>query len=284
VQVTDQLRDLGVARDQAAAHRLRMRGEVAQPLDARHPRHLDEQRAEVGDAVVRVATAVGVDVLAEQRHLAHPLGGQCRDLGEHVVDRAADGLTAGQRHDAVGAGVAAALHDRDVGGRAVGARLRQAVELFDLRERHVDHRLRRTAHRVEHLWQAVQGLRSEHQVDPRRALAQRLAFLAGDAATDPDHQARALRLPTLPAAEQREDLLLGLLADRAGVEQQHVGRLRIVDRREAVRTREHRTDLVRVVLVHLATEGLDVELAGHGHQGRGTGVTIIRASPGEFLP
>jgi hypothetical protein len=34
----------------------------------------------------------------------------------------------------------------------------------------------------------MQGLRPEHQIDERRARAQRLALLTGDATADTDHQ------------------------------------------------------------------------------------------------
>jgi hypothetical protein len=84
------------------------------------------------------------------------------------------------------------------------------------------------AQRVEHLRQPVQGLRAEHQVDVGRALADRLALLARHAAADADHQLRARCLPGPPAAELREDLLLRLLADGAGIQQQDVRILRPV--------------------------------------------------------
>ena len=45
--------------------------------------------------------AVGVDVLAEQRHLAHALVGEAGDLDQHVVERARDLLAARVGHDAV---------------------------------------------------------------------------------------------------------------------------------------------------------------------------------------
>jgi hypothetical protein len=94
------------------------------------------------------------------------------------------------------------------------------------------------------------------------------AFLAGHAAADADHH--ALGLQVLDAAEVAEDLLLGLLAHRAGVEQDEVGLFGVVRRGVALGGFEHIGHLVRVVLVHLAAEGLDVDLladvrvAAHG--------------------
>jgi hypothetical protein len=85
------------------------------------------------------------------------------------------------------------------------------------------------AHLADHRGQAVQGLRPEHEVDERRALQDRGALLARDATADADDQVGTLLFELAPAAEQREDLLLRLLAHGAGVQQQHVGMLCRVD-------------------------------------------------------
>ena len=110
----------------------------------------------------------------------------------------------------------------------------------------------------EHLRQAVQRLRAEHDVDIGRALDDRRAFLAGDAAADADQH--ALLLEVLDAAEVAEDLLLRLLAHRAGVEEDQVGLLDVVGRLVALGGAQHVGHLVRVVLVHLAAEGADEDL------------------------
>jgi hypothetical protein len=104
--------------------------------------------------------------------------------------------------------------------------------------------------------QAVQGLRTEHEVDVRRALDDRRAFLTGDAAADADQQTRVFLLQVLDAPEIVKHLLLRLLAHRAGVEQDHVGLLRPVGRRQSLGLTQYVGHLVRVVLVHLATKGL----------------------------
>jgi hypothetical protein len=69
-----------------------------------------------------------------------------------------DLLAARVGHDAEGAVLAAALHHRDEGRRAVDAGLGQAVELLDLREADVDDATAPAATLVDHLRQAVQGL------------------------------------------------------------------------------------------------------------------------------
>jgi hypothetical protein len=115
-----------------------------------------------------------------------------------------------------------------VGPSTLGSR--QAVELFDLREGDIDCGWRAPVptQGVDHLGQPVQRLGAEHEVDVGRALADGLALLAGDAAADADDQPGSALLPGPPAAELREHLLLCLLADRAGVEQDDVRRLRPV--------------------------------------------------------
>jgi hypothetical protein len=98
------------------------------------------------------------------------------------------------------------------------------VELLDLGEADVHLRAARALARLDHLRQAVQRLRAEHDVDIGRALDDGRAFLAGHAAADADQQ-HALGLQVLDAAQVAEHLLLRLLAHRAGVEQDQVGLL-----------------------------------------------------------
>jgi hypothetical protein len=177
---------------------------------------------------------IGVDVLAEQVDLAHALRGKVGDFDQHVLERTADLLAAGIGHHAERAVLAAAFHDRDEGARALGARLGQAIELLDLGEADVDLRQAGRALGLDELGQAVQGLRAEDQVDVGRALDDGVAFLRGHAAADPDHHRLATLLERLPAAELAEHLFLGLLADRAGVDQDDVGFLDVGGQFEAV--------------------------------------------------
>ena len=246
-----------------------MAGRVADALDPGDLGDDLEQGREVGD-LGRPAhrAAVGIDVLAEQGDLAHALVGQAGDLGEHVVERPRHLFAAGVGNDAVGAVLGAAFHDRDEGGRALDPRRRQVVELLDLGKADVDLRPLLALLAGQHRRQPVQGLRSEHEVDVGRALDDRRAFLAGDAAADADQ--RALVLQVLDPAEVAEHLVFGLLADRAGVEQDQVGLLDVVGRLVAGGGVQHVGHLVRVVDVHLAAEGLDEDLRlrardlGHG--------------------
>ena len=73
----------------------------------------------------------------------------------------------------------------------VDARRRQVVELLDLGKADVDLRPAVALAARQHRGQAVQRLRPEDEVDVRRALDDRRAFLAGDAAADADQRAAA---------------------------------------------------------------------------------------------
>jgi hypothetical protein len=184
-------------------------------------------------------------------------------LLEHRLEGAAHFLAARIRHDAEAAVLAAALHDGHEGPRALRTRCRQTIELLDLREAHVDHRLTRAAQLAEHLRQAVQGLRTKHQVHERRTLGDRLTLLARHAAADADDHLRPARLQKPPFPEQREHLLLRLLAHRAGVHEEQVRFRRVVGGHEIRAGAQHVRHPGGVVLVHLAAEGLDEVAAGH---------------------
>src|SRR6185369_12639152 len=77
----------------------------------------------------------------------------------------------------------------------------------------------------------------------------------------------------LHASEVREHLLLRLFAHRAGVEDDEVGVFRALGRLHAVALAQHVGDPVRVVLVHLAAERAQVDLAHYR-----VGVTGVTAS------
>ena len=253
-----------------------MRGGEADALDAVDLGDGADQQPQVRQFVAAFhRAAVGVDVLPQQVDLAHALGGQLHDLHQHVLERPADLGTPGIGHHAEAAVLRAAFHDRDEGARPFRARLRQAVELLDLGEADVDLRALELAAGAQQLRQAVQRLRPEHQVHVGRALDDGLAFLRGHAAADADDHVAAVGLERLPAAELAEHLFLRLLADRAGVDQDHVRFLDIAGQLQALAGGQDVGHARRVVLVHLAAVGLDEELAaGAGGRGRGRGAGV----------
>src|SRR5690606_34359880 len=106
-----------------------------------------------------------------------------------------------------------------------------------------------------------------HHVDIGRTLDDGLAFLAGHAAAHSDDEVGVEFFQVLHAAQVGEDLFLGLLAHRTGVEQDDVGVFGVVGQFEALVAAQHVGHFVRVVLVHLAAERADVQFAGGGRSG-----------------
>ena len=88
--------------------------------------------------------------------------------------------------------------------------------------------------------------------------------LLGEAPPDGDLQPRAALLHGLQLAEVPVELVVGVLADAAGVEHDDIGLFEVVGARHSL-AREHRGDAFGVVLVHLAPEGANQEPAGLGH-------------------
>jgi hypothetical protein len=110
----------------------------------------------------------------------------------------------------------------------------------------------------------VQRLRAEDDVDERGALDDRGPLLTCDTAADGNHEGWVRTLELAYAAQVGKHLLLGLLADRAGVEHDDVRVLGTLGALQAVACRKDVGHAVRVVLVHLAAERADVDLAGRG--------------------
>ena len=258
-----QLGDAGIGLDQARRELVGVAGGVAQALDARDVGNVFQQQREVGDlgAVAHLA-AVGVDVLAQQRDFLDALVGQTGDLDQHVVKRPADLFAARVRHDAVAAVLGAAFHDADEGRGALDLGRWQVVELFDFGKADVNLRAPLACAGRQQFGEAVQGLRAEHQVHIGRALDDGRTLLAGDAAANANLHALAFQV--LDAAQVAEDLLLCLLAHRAGVEQDQVGLVNVLRQLVAFGRVQHVQHLVRVVLVHLAAKGLDEYFLRHG--------------------
>ena len=112
---------------------------------------------------------------------------------------------------------------------------------------------------------------AEHRVDVWRPLPDELAVLLGQTTTHRDLHARSPRLERLQMTEMAVELVVGVLADAAGVEQDDVGVLDVVGRLHALALEEPREPL-RVVRVHLAPERANQ--VGACHQAK-----IRRAAP-----
>jgi hypothetical protein len=110
----------------------------------------------------------------------------------------------------------------------------------------------------------------ERDVDLRVALEDPLALRLGVAAPDGDDEVRVAALARARVAEVGGELRVGLLADRAGVEDEHV-RLLLRRRLAEAERLEHALDPLAVVRVHLAAERGDV-VAPHDRPILATGV------------
>ncbi len=168
-------------------------------------------------------------------------------------------LAARVGHDAEGAVLGAAFHDRDEGRRALDACRRQVVEFLDLGKADVDLGTPGCALFRDQFGQTVQRLRAEHDVDEGRARHDGRAFLRCHAAADADDEVGVELFQMAYPAKVVEHLFLRLLAHRTGVEQDDVGVFRRIGRGQAFGHVEHVGHLVRVVLVHLAAKGFDVD-------------------------
>ena len=140
------------------------------------------------------------------------------------------------------------------------------VELFDFRKRNIDLRFFAVPPLGDKLWQAVQRLWAEHDIDVRRTPHDGLAFLTGDAATDADDEIGLGLLERAHAAEVVENTLLGFFAHRASVEQDDVSLFGRIGSDDGFGCGEHVSHFVRIVLVHLAPESADEQLFGHAGQ------------------
>ena len=165
---------------------------------------------------------IAVDVLAEELDLGVALSGDALSFGEDGCRCARALLAARVGNDAVGAELVAAFDDGDVAAVRVGARGELGVEgLVGLAVVEAGDAGLAGFEAREHLGQiAIAGRARDHR-DIGRALEDLVAFLLGDAADDGELLAFALHFFVL--VQPVEDLLLGLVADGAGVVEDEAG-------------------------------------------------------------
>ena len=247
----------------------------------------------VGEAALRgQVVPVAVDVLAEERDLAVARGGERSRFRDHFVERPAPLGPAAERHDAVRAGLVAAVDDRQPRGdrrlaahrarrdgvrarpgEVIGGRYRDAL---DQRGRGRPRRHGRTAsgrwrargtqadraldgRQAEPLHQLRLLVGAQEQVHRREPAPQTGPVALAHGTTGQDHaEGRVRGLERGERALPADDLRLGRLADRARVDDHEVGRL---DPRGlgAARTQEPAGHLLRIASVHLATQRPDPE-------------------------
>ena len=253
VDVLTQRGQLSVGPNDVLAHVLGMRACVADPVDPVDAVDHREQLCE-GDATgAREIAAIRVDVLPEQRHLAHPVGGKPFDLLDQLARRTADLATARRGHNAVRADTVAADADLHPPLELPLTLARQAAgEAFELE---VPLGGQRVA--GQELREPVDLSGTERNVDERKTVEHFLFDRLGPASADAHDAIGPLGLQPLGLAQVSKEPIVRVLADRTGVEEDQVGvgaprRLAVADRLE------HPFHPLRVVGVHLAAEGRDV--------------------------
>jgi hypothetical protein len=244
--------------DDVAGEVAGVRGGEADAADAWEFTNGDE---EFGERHAARGVAVGVDVLAEEL-----------DLGEAEVDHLAgfdeDGgggagalFPAGVGDNAVGAELVAALDDGDVSAVRVGTGGEVGLEgEVGLAVVEAGDAGFASFEAGEHVGQVAVGGGARDQRDVGGLLEDALAFLLGYAAEDGELFAFALE--TLVLVEAVEDLLLGLVADGAGVVEDQAGVGLVLDAGVALLL-ERADDFFGVMGVHLAAEGFDIEGLAH---------------------
>ncbi len=216
--------------------------------------------------------AVEIDDLAEERDFFHPLRDERPDLGHDLRDGARTFRTARARHDAESAVHVAALHDRDEGGNLF--RREQMIPDRVLRTgllRDIDNPARRLLpvqplleKRVDMPAHLVEFLRADDQIDVGQLVEDRGAPALRHAAEKTDHLMLAMLLAPAEGPHLADRLLLGHVADGAGVEQHHIGVLLPLDQLVAAAGQIAR-HLLGIADIHLAAVGFD-EDGRHGRR------------------
>mmetsp|Transcript_21797 Transcript_21797/g.54945 ORF Transcript_21797/g.54945 Transcript_21797/m.54945 type:complete len:277 (-) Transcript_21797:74-904(-) len=200
-------------------------------------------------------TAVGVDVLPQQRDLLVARLPQDDHLLADGLRRAALLLPARVGHHAVGALLVAAVDDVHPRGE-VALAPRHCDVLRDgdlLRGAHLAAQLHLLQQRVD----AVGVVRAHDKVDLGHAAQQLLRLLLGHAAGDDNLEAAVLPLALGLPPQRAVHLRLRLLADGARVVDQHV-RVAGVLGAAVAGGLQHARHALRVGHVHLAAKGVDV--------------------------
>ena len=221
------------------------------------PANLANRSQQFREAPLPFRVAVRIYILAEQLNLGVARIRHAPRLGQHRRRRPAALFAARVRNHAVRAELVAAFDDRDVAAMRIRPRRELRLEcLLGLAVVESGNALGSLLQLHQHLRQPVIRGRSRNDRYIRSALKDALALLLRDTAQH--REALALLVQRLVVVEPVENLLLRLVANRAGVVEDQVGRLFRLDARVAL-VLQRPDDLFRVMDVHLAAEGFDIE-------------------------
>lgn len=254
----------------------------AHSANAGHGSHRAEQRREI-----RFPVVVRVHGLAQQHDLRHALRGQGLDLADDVRQAPAPLGAPRHRHDAVRAPVVAPALDGNPGLHPVESAWREVLVMLLEVEAGLDRPLTGAGPFQERRQRPI-AVGTDHETDVPRLLQQRCAEALRHA---PRHAHRGRRLHhALELPEAAEHPLLGVIADRAGVEQDDV---RLVRRRRlgVSARRQPAEHELGIAEVHLAAVRLDVHAALGGGSSHGVrqewqraGRRRAQAAPGPGSP
>ena len=214
----------GVREDDVLLHVLRVRRGVADAPQAVERVELVQQRGERRALAAAHRAAVGVDVLAQQRDLDDAVVHHVAHLGDELVVRPVDLAAARGGHDAVRALHVAAGRDLHPALELAGALGRQvAGEALELEEALGGQRVA-----GQELGQLVDLAGAERDVDEREVAEDLVLHRLRPAAADADDDLRVAALVRGGLAQVGDEAAVGLLADRARVEQDQVGVARLL--------------------------------------------------------
>src|SRR5579875_664472 len=260
VDVLAELRQPAHCIDYPVRHVFRMGCQEADALDSIDIVHRLQQIGQV--RMARKVVAVGVDRLTQERDFFDPSTSEALDLGDDIRQWTADLTATSVRHDAVRADEVTTIDDRNEGGnlgvaRALGVVVRQVGEI------HVDlSQLGRDFYQPVELGWLVE------EVDVREAFGELLLLTGHHTTCQGDAGLGSLPLHACQSSDFAGDLVLGGLANDAGVDDDDVG-LVFDLRRNIACLAQHGGGFGGLRFVHLATNGPD-EIAFHAVERRFT--------------
>ena len=221
---------------------------------------LGEQARQRRRRAVGIDAAIGVDVLADQRDLDDAVAHKRADIVQYLADGPRNFGAARIGHDAKTAEFVAAFLRRDKGGgptRARRRRPRRGQEIELVLGGKIDVDLRPPARLGQQFGQAMVALRPDDEIDGLLPLQDRRALGLRDATGDDEHgvlpERPSLVLQFAQLSELGKNLLGGLFADMAGVENDEVGFLNALGRFVPLRLGDI-AHALRVDHVHLTAE------------------------------
>ena len=262
VDVFAHLGQVGHRLDDAAAHIRRVRGKEADAFQAVNIIEADEQVGQILPVVPVVA--IGVHRLPQHRNLADAPAGQQFHLAGDVVHRTADLPSPAIGDDAEAAHQVAAVDDGDIGSHLGPSGRQRADAALPVQPQPF----------ADQLQQRLKLLRAQEQVDIGEAAGQLVSAGADHAAGEGQNGVGPLFTQGLHQVEVAGDLVLGGLADDAGIEHHHIG-VGGTGRGSKAQLLQRRPQSLGVGGVHLAADGPDVISL---HDGR------FRCAPGIRLP